>query len=240
MSAIVSPWPSCMSAPDRTMDCPPICRTPTSKEMRVRVDGFSKISATMRPARGVSSSGMPFGRPARAAFIAPAWSSMARRASPGVRWMSRKWVMDVSRGRRPGGRAPGRPGCVDRGGGQAGSGTATRAGRAVQARQRLADVGILDVERGQQAQHVVAAGGWPASPRHRRRAARRRWARGTSGPASAPSRARTRTRRDGRRRAPRAPGGTGPPCGGRPTGRRRRPRCPSPRRPTAQASGLPP
>jgi hypothetical protein len=49
---------------------PPICRTPTSKETRVRVEGFSKISATMWSLSGWSSSGAPLGRPLRAAFIA--------------------------------------------------------------------------------------------------------------------------------------------------------------------------
>ena len=47
MSAMVSPWPSCISLPDSTIVSPPIWRTPTSKETRVRVEGFSKISATM-------------------------------------------------------------------------------------------------------------------------------------------------------------------------------------------------
>ena len=79
VSAMVSPWPSCISPPESTSVSPPICRTPTSKLTRVRVEGFSKISATTRPASGCSASGAPFGRPARAAFIAG-----LRRASPGA------------------------------------------------------------------------------------------------------------------------------------------------------------
>ena len=43
---------------------------PTSKLTRVRVEGFSKTSATTRPASGCSASGTPFGASPRAAFIA--------------------------------------------------------------------------------------------------------------------------------------------------------------------------
>ena len=49
VSAMVSPWPSCISAPESTSVSPPICRMPTSKLTRVRVEGFSKTSATTRP-----------------------------------------------------------------------------------------------------------------------------------------------------------------------------------------------
>ena len=67
---MVSPWPSCISPPESTIVSPPSCRTPTSKLTRVRVEGFSKTSATTRPASARSASGAPRGRPARAAFIA--------------------------------------------------------------------------------------------------------------------------------------------------------------------------
>ena len=43
VSAMVSPWPSCISPPESTIVSPPSCRTPTSKLTRVRVEGFSKI-----------------------------------------------------------------------------------------------------------------------------------------------------------------------------------------------------
>ena len=61
VSAMVSPWPSCISAPDSTSVSPPIWRMPTSKLTRVRVEGFSKTSATTRPASGCSASGSPRG-----------------------------------------------------------------------------------------------------------------------------------------------------------------------------------
>ena len=81
---MVSPWPSCISPPDSTSVSPPICRTPTSKLTRVRVEGFSKISATIRPASGRSASGAPCGGPARAAFIARRRARIARSSSAGV------------------------------------------------------------------------------------------------------------------------------------------------------------
>ena len=59
------------------MVSPPICRTPTSKLTRVRVEGFSKTSATIRPASGCSASGSPRGALPRAAFIAPACARIA-------------------------------------------------------------------------------------------------------------------------------------------------------------------
>ena len=52
VSATVSPWPSCSSDPLSTIDSPPIWRMPTSKLSRVRVEGFSKISATILPLSG--------------------------------------------------------------------------------------------------------------------------------------------------------------------------------------------
>ena len=79
-----------MLMPTMPMVWPPIWRTPTSKETRVRVEGFSKIKATMRPAKGWSSSVMPLGRLLRADFIAWALSIMPRRAAASVLWISRK------------------------------------------------------------------------------------------------------------------------------------------------------
>ena len=49
---MVSPRPSWVSLPVRTITSPPSWRMPTSNETRVRVDGFSKISARVLPANG--------------------------------------------------------------------------------------------------------------------------------------------------------------------------------------------
>jgi hypothetical protein len=51
VSSIVSPRPSWRSAEDSGTGCPPVEATAISKETRVRVEGFSKIIATERPAR---------------------------------------------------------------------------------------------------------------------------------------------------------------------------------------------
>ena len=50
MSPIDSPRESCSSSPRRTIGVAPSSATPTSKEIRVRVEGFSKTSAMLRPA----------------------------------------------------------------------------------------------------------------------------------------------------------------------------------------------
>ena len=57
-----------------TMVSPPIWRTPTSKLIRVRVEGFSKINATIWPAKGRPRSNAARGCPARSFFISIAWS----------------------------------------------------------------------------------------------------------------------------------------------------------------------
>ena len=49
MSRTDSPRLSCISPSRRTTAWPPSSLMPTSNEIRVRVDGFSKISATLRP-----------------------------------------------------------------------------------------------------------------------------------------------------------------------------------------------
>ena len=50
MSAIDSPRLSCNSSLRRTIGVPPSSATPTSNEIRVRVEGCSKIRATDLPA----------------------------------------------------------------------------------------------------------------------------------------------------------------------------------------------
>ena len=59
---MLSPRPICMSCADIISGVPPSWLIPTSKDTRVRVDGFSKIIATDFPASG-------FG-PSRPAFSA--------------------------------------------------------------------------------------------------------------------------------------------------------------------------
>ena len=55
VSPIDSPRVSCSSSPRRTSGVAPSSATPTSNETRVRVEGFSKTSATERPASDVSA-----------------------------------------------------------------------------------------------------------------------------------------------------------------------------------------
>ncbi len=62
MSPIDSPRESCISSPRRTIGVAPSSATPTSKEIRVRVEGFSKTSAMLRPASESAPSRSP--RPA--------------------------------------------------------------------------------------------------------------------------------------------------------------------------------
>ncbi len=77
MSSIVSPRPSCRSVEFSTTACPPLELTATSNETRVRVDGFSKISATDLPPRW-------FANAAGSAFTAAASRSRSA-SSSGVR-----------------------------------------------------------------------------------------------------------------------------------------------------------
>ena len=68
VSASVSPRPSCISCAVSVIASPPSWRMATSKETRVRVEGLSKIIASVLPASGFLT--MPR---ARAAFIARLW-----------------------------------------------------------------------------------------------------------------------------------------------------------------------
>ena len=58
-----SPRESCISPSRSTIGVPPSSATPTSNEMRVRVEGRSKISATLRPssAREIEAVGLELG-----------------------------------------------------------------------------------------------------------------------------------------------------------------------------------
>ena len=64
-----SPRDSCISSERSTSAWPPSSKMPASKDTRVRVDGFWKISATLRPSSGRAAVG--------AAFISRARSSRA-------------------------------------------------------------------------------------------------------------------------------------------------------------------
>src|SRR6056297_2641451 len=162
---MVSPWPSCMSAPDSVIVSPPIWRTPTSKEIRVRVEGFSKIRATMRPASGWSSSGAPFGRSFRAIFIAWAASIICRSAPGSVLWMSRKWFIWFAFLDETGARGPSAPsrspedicGQMEAAGRVSVlcGGLADRFGGAFEPHHRLGDLLAADRERGEHADDVV-------------------------------------------------------------------------------------
>jgi hypothetical protein len=141
------------------MVCPPIWRTPTSKETRVRVEGFSKISATMRPAAAASSSGAPLGRPARAVFIARGLVDHGAQVG-GVGLVDVEEMVHgiglSAGGRRRGRLPPAPPGGIfikkDEG---AGGRARSSAAAAVEAGDRLGDLVLGDGQRGQEAHDVV-------------------------------------------------------------------------------------
>src|SRR5690606_22366606 len=81
---------SCISVPDRNRVSPPSCRMPTSKDTRVRVEGFSKIMASILPASGLSAV------PALVAcFRTFASSRMVRRSPAETAERSRKCFADA-------------------------------------------------------------------------------------------------------------------------------------------------
>jgi hypothetical protein len=51
---MVSPRPSCVSPRPSMIVWPPSSRMPTSNDTRVRVEGFSKIMASVLPPNGLS------------------------------------------------------------------------------------------------------------------------------------------------------------------------------------------
>src|SRR5215510_6424982 len=81
---MVSPRPSCISWPVSRMASPPSWRMAMSKETRVRVDGLSKIMASVRPSSG-------FGPSWRRAFMARLASIIPRSSCGGMSIRSRKW-----------------------------------------------------------------------------------------------------------------------------------------------------
>ena len=82
MSAIDSPRENCISSARRTIGVAPSSATPTSKEIRVRVEGRWKIRAMLRPASESAPSRSP--RPAfsAAARSSSLFSSKAPNSSP--------------------------------------------------------------------------------------------------------------------------------------------------------------
>jgi hypothetical protein len=65
VSGTDSPRESWVSSRRSTTGWPPSSKTPASKDSRVRVEGFSKISATLRPSRAREDSGAAFSASAR-------------------------------------------------------------------------------------------------------------------------------------------------------------------------------
>ncbi len=61
VSAMVSPRPSWVVPASMISEVPPSWRIAMSKDTRVRVEFFSKIMASVRPASGASRSGAPLG-----------------------------------------------------------------------------------------------------------------------------------------------------------------------------------
>src|SRR5580700_6034805 len=146
---MVSPRPSCISWPVSTMVSPPSWRIATSKETRVRVEGLSKIIASILPARPPPHPSRPdalreeVGGARRSFFMARLTSMMTRNASGAMSIKSRKWRGEAVTASHHGGllvvRGSFDPLCraVDPGGG-------------------LGDLALLDDQRRQQAHHIVA------------------------------------------------------------------------------------
>jgi plastocyanin len=78
-----SPRESCISPERSTTAWPPNSCTPISKETRVRVEGFSKIRATPRPASAREESGAAFNSIARSSSVS---SSAALSSAPVRKW----------------------------------------------------------------------------------------------------------------------------------------------------------
>src|SRR5918993_5846681 len=87
---MVSPRPSWVSPRPSMIVWPPSSRMPTSNDTRVRVEGFSKIMASVLPPNGLSWA-PPFGPPfSRAFFIALPRSRIWRRVFGSTWSRSRK------------------------------------------------------------------------------------------------------------------------------------------------------
>src|SRR6185369_15749075 len=149
---MVSPRPSWVSVRPSMIVWPPSSRMPTSNDTRVRVDGFSKIIASVLPASGLYS---PFGG-APFLYALPS-ARISRSVRVSKRSRSRKW-----RGVLPS--LPGMSACLALRllAAQVGAGRLDHG-------DRLGDVLRLDDERRQDAHHVVAGGGREQAARAERR-----------------------------------------------------------------------
>ena len=83
MSRSASPRESWSSSERSTTGWPPSSWMPTSNDSRVRVEGFWKISATLRPASAREESGAAFSSRARSSSAA---SSAAVSSAPVRKW----------------------------------------------------------------------------------------------------------------------------------------------------------
>src|SRR5581483_11363525 len=131
---MVSPRPSCVSVRPSMIVWPPSSRMPTSNDTRVRVDGFSKIIASVLPASGLSWPPL-----ARAFFIAFPLSRI-RRSVAGSTWSrSRKCLGAAMASRGLGARFEGLRGLR-------------------QYLHALVEHGLLGDQRREDADHVLARG----------------------------------------------------------------------------------
>ena len=78
-----SPRESCSSSRRRTTGWPPSSKTPASKDSRVRVECFSKMSAMLRPSSARDDSGAAFSASARSSSVC---SSSRSSSVPVSRW----------------------------------------------------------------------------------------------------------------------------------------------------------
>jgi hypothetical protein len=90
VSSMVSPRPSCMSAPVEMIEAPPSWRMAASNENQVRVEFFWNTIARVRSRAGASASTRPFGQPRRAALRVLASSRIRRRSAASRLQRSRK------------------------------------------------------------------------------------------------------------------------------------------------------
>ena len=101
-----SPRESCISAGRSTIGCPPSSTIPTSNDVRVRVEGFSNSSATVRPSSAREAAGAALSARARSSSCV---SSVAESSSPVRRWRGKDGSL-IHRRRHH----PSRPGRVSR------------------------------------------------------------------------------------------------------------------------------
>ena len=92
-----SPRESCSSSARSTTAWPPSSSMPTSNDTRVRVEGFSKINATLRPDSACEERGARFSSSARSSSAS---SSGAVSSAPVMKWRGVMESASVGAGRR--------------------------------------------------------------------------------------------------------------------------------------------